>query len=586
MSGTSRHRAAPDRQAAPTKPPPAARPKPKPEPFSDAEAANVVVLARRSRKMPPKADRDRLTPEWAEGAMQAAQAGEAGVAAWLTSVEIRDPAAAARCREALAEAGAEPAIIPISRVERESPNRSDLGNAIRLVRMFDGQIRYCHPWGVWLIWDKIRWREDRNGQIYRLAKKMVQAIGAEAAGVEDDSERRQILKWALESESRKRLDAAIYLARTLEGVPVDPDELDRDPWLFNCANGVLDLQTGRLRPHEPHLLLTKLCPVHFDPQADCPRWRTFLNEIMGGDEDLVAYLERVLGYSLTGVVREHQLYFLFGGGRNGKSLLLATIQRMLADYATTINATLLISKRQEDHPTGLTDLDGRRFVSTIEVEDGKQLAEALVKSLTGGDKISARRMHKDFYKFDPVHKLFIAANHKPEVKGQDEAIWARIKMIPFRCTFVDDPDDVAPPYKLLKDKQLDAALAAEAPGILARLARACLDWQAGGLREPAAVREATDSYRAEMDALGDFLAERCIASEGLRVKTAPLYQAYGEWCRLNGHEALTSRKFGAQIDRRGYLLKKSNGDSWRLGIKLREVPGGVTIGKSNTVDDF
>jgi putative DNA primase/helicase len=205
------------------------------------------------------------------------------------------------------------------------------------------------------------------------------------------------------------------------------------PWksALNVQNGTLDLKTGELLPHRQEDLITKLAPVDYDPAADCPRWEAFLHRVMAENNDLVRFLQRAAGYALTGDVSEHALHFLYGTGRNGKGTFLETFLAILGDYATTVDANLLVAKRNDDHPTGLTDLDGRRFVATQEVEDGRRMAEALVKKLTGGDLIKARRMRENNYEFDPVHKLFLAANHKPEIRGTDEAIWSRIMLVPF-----------------------------------------------------------------------------------------------------------------------------------------------------------
>jgi putative DNA primase/helicase len=306
--------------------------------------------------------------------------------------------------------------------------------------------------------------------------------------------------------------------------------------------------------------LAKRTVAPFEPNATCPLWEAFLKKIMAGDEALVAFLRRAAGYALTGEVSEHALFFLYGRGRNGKSTYLNTLQYALGDYAITVNAELLTAKSQEEHPTGVADLQGRRFVATVEVEDGKRMAEALVKKLTGGERIRARRMRQDYYEFDPTHKLLMAANHKPTVRGTDDGIWRRIKLIPFRVQIPDDEVDRSLPIKL-RD---------EAPGILAWAVRGCLEWQAGGLNEPSAVAEATADYRAEMDILADFLSERCLVDPSVRVKAGELYRVYGEWCKDTGSHTVSMNKFGRLMTERGFLAEKSNSVAWRLGIGVRD----------------
>jgi putative DNA primase/helicase len=352
----------------------------------------------------------------------------------------------------------------------------------------------------------------------------------------------------------------VSLARQEPGIPVLPEQLDADPWVLNCPNGTLDLRNGRLGPHIRGDLLTKRTGVPFDPYADCPTWEAFLERIMGSDSPLMGFLRRAVGYALVGVVTEHVLFFLYGRGRNGKSTFLNTILFALGDYAITVNADLLTSKGQDEHPTGVADLQGRRFVSTIEVEDGRRMAESLVKTLTGADRIRARRMRQDFYEFDPTHTLFLAANHKPTVRGTDEGIWRRIKLVPFK---VQIPDDEV-------DRDLPARLRAEAPGVLAWAVRGCLEWQAEGLAEPAAVAEATADYRAEMDVLADFLGERCQVAPGLRARAGPLYRAYAEWAKDTGNHQLSMNKFGRLLSERGFPPEKSNSTAWRLGLAMRD----------------
>jgi putative DNA primase/helicase len=246
-------------------------------------------------------------------------------------------------------------------------------------------------------------------------------------------------------------------------------------------------------------------------------------------------------------------------------IFLDTLRAVLGDYAITVNAGLLMASGREQHPTGLTDLDGRRYVSTIEVEDGSRLAESLVKSLTGGDMIRARRMHRDFYEFAPTHKLFLAANHKPRIRGTDEGIWSRIRLVPFEVVIPKEE----------RDRTLGDTLRAEAGGILAWMVRGCLDWQANGLDEPSTVVEATTEYRREMDAsrVGEFLDACCVPDPQGRERTAALHEGYRAWCREAGVEdPIGVNAFGRRLEERGFVGTKSNGVMFRKGLRLREGP--------------
>jgi putative DNA primase/helicase len=561
--------------------------KPAPQPLGDLEQAKVIIETARTRQAPDRAIAGRLDPIFGEGALLAEQDGDQGIDHWIRTVEVRDPARAESIRLAIDTVQSDvDADAPAEHADADDeptgkPRRTDLGNARRLVAKFGEKIRYCYAWGKWLIFDGRRWAEDQKGQIYRLAKKTVASIYAEAAAATDEQTREALGKWAMTSESRSRIEAMVALAQSEPGIPVTPDELDRDPWLLNVLNGTIDLRTGRLGPHRREDLITRMAPTKFDPKATCPTWDAFLFRIMGQDEELIGFLARASGYALTGDVGEQCLFFLHGTGANGKSTYLNTFESILGDYAVTVRSDLLTSKNTEDHPTGLCDLEGKRLVSTIEVEDGKRLAEALIKSMTGGDKIRARRMRQDFYQFHPTFKLFLAANHKPQVRGTDHAIWRRIKLVPFAITIPDAE----------KDKALGQKLLDERAGILAWFVRGCLDWQRQGLSVPKVVAEATDGYRKEMDDLATFLDQCCFAhpgNESVRCNSTILYNVYKNWCEENGIKApVSSKKFGGELNARGFMHKDSNGVRWRLGLGIlsERLPAGHDGRKRSLSDD-
>jgi putative DNA primase/helicase len=457
-------------------------------------------------------------------------------------------------------------------------HRTDLGNAKRVVARHGADLRHCHPWKSWLVWDGRRWAVDDTAEavrrvkeavayLYARAAEQLRALNAAGGGAEDDPERKERLKalmgelgHALKWEDARRIAASLELARSEPGVPVLPADLDRDPMSLNVLNGTLDLRTGELRPHRREDLITKLAPVPYDRAARCPRWLGFLKRITGENVDLIDYLRRVVGYCLTGCVSEQCLWFFHGSGANGKSTFLGVVLALLGDYAIQAVSDLLMEKRGDAHPTERADLFGRRFVATIETEEGRRVAEALMKQLTGGDRIRARKMRQDFFEFAPTHKIVLAANHRPEVRGTDHAAWRRIKLVPFAVTIGEEE----------KDKALPDKLRAELPGILNWAIAGCLAWQKDGLGEPDEVRQATAAYQAEQDMVGQFLKECCREHPEGRVRASALFDAYARW---SGDRDMTLKAFGAHMRARGYASKRGRGGGiWWHGVGLPE-PG-------------
>jgi putative DNA primase/helicase len=435
-------------------------------------------------------------------------------------------------------------------------NLTDLGNAERFVADHGSKVRYCGPWGKWLVYDGKRWAQDDTGQVERLMKDTVRAIYAEASQARDSQERKAIAEHAKRSEARKRISDAIQLARSELGIPILPEDRDRDPWALNVENGTVDLRSGELREHRREDLITKLAPVEYRPAAKAPTFQAFLERILPS-EALRRFLRRAVGYSASGEVSEEALMILHGTGDNGKTTLINAVLDALGDYAMEAAPELILAKRGS-HPTELADLFGARFVSARETDEGRRLAEAVVKQLTGRDRIKARRMREDFWQFDPTHTLFLATNHKPEVRGTDHAIWRRLKLVPFDVKIPEDE----------KDRELPRKLQAELPGILAWIVRGCLDYQREGLGVPEEVRDATEGYRSEMDVLAAFIDDRCSVHPKASVGATPLYNAYKDWCAEAGEDAISQRKFGGQIGERGFDKDKSGTITW-YGIGLR-----------------
>ena len=442
---------------------------------------------------------------------------------------------------------------------REEFNRTDLGNSARLVAHHGADLRYCYPWGSWLIWDGRRWSLDESGEIHRRAKRTVREIYREAADEADDNRRAALGKHAKASEAENRIQAMISLAKS--EVPIMPAAMDRDPWLLNVESGTVDLRTGELREHRRDDLITRLAG-EYDPEASTSTWTATLERVLPSPE-VRAFFKRLCGYAISGDVSEHVLPILYGTGANGKSTVLNALLEAAGEYGMQAAPDLLIAKRGA-HPTEVADLFGMRFVTSIEVEDGRRLAESLVKTLTGGDRVRARRMRQDFWEFSPTHKVFMAVNHKPQVRGNDNAIWRRIRLLPFEQTI--------PPAE--QDKKLPEKLRAETAGILAWTVEGCLEWQRTGLKAPDEVRKATGGYREEMDTLAGFFEDRLVFGSKLMTPSSHLYKSYQTWCGDAGETAETQKMLSMRLSERGFISERitrgqHKGRKAWLGIGLR-----------------
>jgi putative DNA primase/helicase len=417
--------------------------------------------------------------------------------------------------------------------------RTDLGNSERFIIRHGADVRYCYPWGAWLVFTGARWERDEGGKVHRLAKATVRNIYEEAAEAEDEQERKALAQHATRSEAEARIRAMLELAKPEE--PVSPEDLDARPWFLNVQNGTIDLRTGTLHPHRREDLITKLAPVSYDPDATAPTWTAFLERVLP-DEELRAFVQRAVGYSATGDTSEQCMIINHGGGANGKSTFQETIAAALGDYAMRAPTEMLLAKRASGIPNDVARLKGARFVAASETEEGRRLAESLIKDLTGQDTITARFMRAEWFDFKPTHKLWLSTNHKPEIRGTDAAIWRRIRLVPWSVTI--------PPAE--QDKRLLAKLRAELPGILAWIVQGCLEWQRVGLQPPEEVRRATGRYRAEMDVLAAFIDEECIVADHASATAKALYGAYKAWCEDNGERPESQRRFGSRLKERGF----------------------------------
>ena len=442
-------------------------------------------------------------------------------------------------------------------------NTTDMGNAERFVARHGADVLYCYPWGRWLVWTGTRYERDDAGMVHKLGKETVRSIHGEAAVEVDDERRKALAKHARASEAESRIKAMLELVKP--EVPVSPDALDAAHYLLNTPNGTVDLRSGELRPHRREDLLTKMAGAEYDPEAPASEWAAFLERVQPG-EALREFIQRGAGYSASGDTSEQCMFINHGAsGANGKSTFQEALAAALGDYAMRTPTEMLLAKRGGGVPNDVARLKGARFVAASETEEGRRLAESLVKDLTGQDTVSARFMRAEWFDFKPTHKLWLSTNHKPEIRGTDNAIWRRIRLVPWAVTI--------PPAE--QDRKLSAKLRAELPGVLAWIVRGCLAWQREGLRAPDEVRRATAEYRAEMDTLAAFLADRCVVREEARALADKLYQRYAMWCDANGERQEAQKAFVARLSERGFLRKRATkgtdkGRYMWFGVGIRE----------------
>jgi putative DNA primase/helicase len=428
-----------------------------------------------------------------------------------------------------------------------------------------------------MFWDDARWASDETGEVERRAKETILTLLDDARCIENDKERHTLLEWQRKSETYRQLQAMVRLAQSEQGIPVLPCELDVDPWLLNVANGTVDLRTGMLRSHAREDLITKWTAVPFEKFAKAPRWEAFVKRIFREREDLIHFVQKAVGYTLTGFTTEQVLLLLIGLGANGKSTLLEVLRSLMGYYAAQADFSSFVLQRQDHIRNDIARLVGARFVSAIEVDHGRRLAESLVKQLTGGDRVTARFLYREPFEFTPQFKLWLAANHKPRIQGTDHAIWRRIRLIPF---------DVQIPSEE-QDRQLGIKLRQELPGILQWAVRGCLAWQEEGLEQPKAVQVATQEYREEMDILGGFLADCCdhLATMEGKEPFSDLYVAYRQWAEQTGERILSQRVFGTILGERG-LNKRRSGSGGRVeyhGVQLNTA-GRALLNGQGSVD--
>lgn len=436
----------------------------------------------------------------------------------------------------------------------------DMGNAYRLVGLYGGSIRFSYIKNSWYCWDGKVWQEDVTGEINRLADKTVESMYTEAMKLADPDKRDKLLKHAAKTRSIAGRKAMIEGAKHLSGIPVTPADFDRDVWLLNVQNGVLDLRTGEMQTHNPDHMITQICNAEYNPEAKCPRWLEYLDMVTNGNVELISYLQKAAGYSLTGNTGEECLFILYGVGRNGKGTFAETLLHLLGSYGKTaqVDSLMLKSAAGNSANPDIARLKGARFVNAAEPQKNAKLNESLVKQLTGGDTVTARFLYGREFEYRPEFKLWINTNYKPQISGNDDGIWSRVRLLPFTVYIPPEKRDLNL-KAYLREKELD--------GILAWAVEGCMLWQKEGLGTPEPVNAATEDYRFEMDVLQKFLNDCTKPETNGSVAAYTLYKAYYDWCSANGEYILSNTKFGREISR--YLSKRNcKTGLFYIGIKL------------------
>lgn len=436
-------------------------------------------------------------------------------------------------------------------VPANSYDANDTGNAQRLRDKFKGDIRYNYTRKKWMYWDGKVWAYDETGQIKKLADMIVEELKIEAFRCEDEDERERKLKFASKTANSAGKVNMITEAQHLDGIPIRINELDQYVDYINVQNGIVNLRNGELISHSSNFLMSKIagCEYCQDPEKKPERWIKFLYEVTNGDEALARYLQKCVGYSLTGSVKEQCAFFLYGMGNNGKSTFLETVADMLGDYASNAQPdTLMLRKDGNGAGSDIARLRSARLVTSEEPTEGVRLNEGLVKQLTGGGKVTCRFLYGDEFEYSPEFKIWITTNHKPVVRGTDVGIWRRIRLIPFEVNI--------PAEKV--DKQLKYKFREEMPQILRWAVEGAMLYRKEGLEPPECVVKSTAEYKAEMDLMAGFM-DACIAIDYTESKTIPaseLYTIYTEWAKANNEYIMTSRKFFGELSKRTPEKKK------------------------------
>jgi putative DNA primase/helicase len=522
------------------------------------EVAADLAEAIYERLWPHHPDRHQARAEVRATYGKFAAGGE--VTGFTTLSEFVGEVAAAEAMRAL---GAKPRLHVISGGREGEPDLlsqrpTDAGNAERLFALHGQDYLYVGDWGCFVVWDGARWIEDKRNLMLDRVRDTARTLYRQASRLEGDR-RIEFAKLSARLESQSGAAGALKFAAAIQDSVVLSQDFDSDPFFLNCLNGVVDLRTGELRPHDRKDRMLKLAPVVYDPEASCPRWEQFLHEVFEPHPDVLPWIQKAIGYSFTGSVREQVFFLCWGRGCNGKGTLLNTLAEMLGDYGLAMDVRALADAQgRPDSPSEhIARLHGARFAKAEEPSDNFVMNESLIKWLTGDDLLRARRLYQNSFEFKPSHKIWLASNPKPVIKGTDVAIWRRVRFIPFEACFLGRED------KALREK-----LRAEMPGVLRWAVEGAVRWYREGLGDCDTVAEATQAYRDECDQVSRFVTECCYVGPGASCKAKPLYQAYREWVTSGGEHTLSDKKFSARMIDRGFQKKHTETGTVYLGIGL------------------
>lgn len=446
--------------------------------------------------------------------------------------------------------------------QSKTKHLTDTTNAEKIAEMFGDKLRFDHRRHRWLIWKSNIWSPDKDGTVSRYAIAAARERYKETSKIDDLAERATASKWAIQSESKMRLDAAISILKNLVPIADHGDMWDTNPMLLSCKNGVIDLTAGELRAGLPEDRITMTTGIQYDPNATCPRWEQFIDEVFESNDELKHYIHKALGYSITGGTKEQVAFFCHGMGSNGKSVMFKVVRELLGEYSYNAPASLFRRSLTNTSTNDVAATENKRFLVSAETLSSSKLNEQRLKAWTGGDRETARFLYGEFFEFDPSVKIWLFLNHKPSVEDDSFGFWRRVRMIPFNRTFTGKEADTN-----LFDK-----LKEEYPGILNWLVKGCLLWQAEGLNPtPGVVLEATKDYRIENDVLAEFVYERCIEQSDGTIKASELYRAYVAWAEtksMNAKEVLTSTAFGRRMGDKYQRIRMKDGMYYN-GISLQ-----------------
>lgn len=446
---------------------------------------------------------------------------------------------------------------------KEYPPRSwdDTGNADRFIDRYGNLYRFSYINNKFYIYDGTKWTLDDRGLIRKLIDEMIESMKHEKIIISEDTEEedaqkefQKFLKKTRGTQAKKNITNELMHRK-----PITPDQFDVDDMLLNVANGYVDLTSRELHPHDRGKMFSQIANTDYSEKMQPSVWLDFLNDIFDGNEEVIRYIQKALGYSLTGSTREQVMFILHGKGRNGKSIFVETISEILGDYSNNMQAKSLMVQKNDNVNTDIARLSKARFVTSSEPNEGFRFDEGLIKQLTGGDKVTARFLYAEEFEYQPKFKIWVSTNHKPIIRGTDDGIWRRLILIPFEVQIPEEKVDKDLKYKLLR----------EAPAILNWMTEGAYMWMQEGLKMPDKLKEASQAYRTEMDVVEQFIEDECIKEDGARVKASMLYSAYKDWANENGIYKMDNNKFGKKMMEKFKRKRFNNGYNY-LGIRTRE----------------